>query len=62
MSGTKRRVVVTGLGLVSPLGLTVKENWINILDGKSAISALTSEGNEKKLQLYHPNSFTFFFK
>ena len=38
---TKRRVVVTGLGLVSPVGLTVKESWQNILAGKSGIAPLT---------------------
>ncbi len=30
-----RRVVVTGLGMVSPVGNTVKESWENILAGKS---------------------------
>ena len=34
---TKRRVVVTGLGLVSPVGLDVKTSWENILAGKSGI-------------------------
>lgn len=33
----KRRVVVTGLGMLSPLGLTVKETWENILRGKSGV-------------------------
>ncbi len=31
----KRRVVVTGMGAVTPLGLSVKETWDNILKGKS---------------------------
>ena len=35
--GNKRRVVVTGLGTVCPVGLTVKEAWANILAGKSGI-------------------------
>lgn len=30
-----RRVVVTGLGIVSPLGANVETVWKNILDGKS---------------------------
>ncbi len=38
---TKRRIVVTGLGMVSPVGLTVKESWANILAGKSGIVPIT---------------------
>ena len=38
---SKRRVVVTGLGMVSPVGLTVKEAWANILAGKSGIGPIT---------------------
>jgi len=37
----KRRVVVTGLGMLSPLGLSVSETWENILAGKSGIAPLT---------------------
>lgn len=37
----KRRVVVTGMGMVTPLGLSVKENWGNILACKSGIAPLT---------------------
>ena len=36
----KRRVVITGLGMVSPVGLTVTESWENILAGKSGIAPL----------------------
>ncbi len=38
---TKRRVVVTGLGLVSPVGNTVSESWQTILSGRSGIAPLT---------------------
>ena len=38
---TKRRVVITGLGIISPVGLTVKEAWSNILAGKSGIAPIT---------------------
>ena len=34
----KRRIVITGLGMVSPLGLSVKETWSNILQGKSGVT------------------------
>ena len=37
----KRRVVVTGLGAVCPVGLDVAESWQNILAGKSGIGPIT---------------------
>ncbi|MEX1669302.1 beta-ketoacyl-ACP synthase II [Zhongshania guokunii] len=36
----KRRVVVTGMGIISPLGNSVAETWRNILAGKSGIAAI----------------------
>ncbi len=38
---SKRRVVVTGLGIVSPVGNTVDVAWENILAGKSGIGPIT---------------------
>ncbi|MDH5545998.1 MAG: beta-ketoacyl-ACP synthase II [Gammaproteobacteria bacterium] len=35
-----RRIVITGLGTVSPLGLNVKDNWDAVLAGKSGIRPL----------------------
>jgi len=37
----RRRVVITGLGAVSPLGLNVKSTWEGILAGKSGIGHIT---------------------
>ena len=34
---TRRRVVVTGLGCVSPVGNTVQESWSNLLSGRSGV-------------------------
>jgi 3-oxoacyl-[acyl-carrier-protein] synthase II len=38
---TVRRVVVTGLGLVAPVGLDVKSSWESILAGRSGIKPIT---------------------
>ena len=38
---TRRRVVVTGLGLISPVGITVQDGWANLLVGRSGIGAIT---------------------
>ncbi|MCK4847058.1 MAG: beta-ketoacyl-ACP synthase II, partial [Deltaproteobacteria bacterium] len=36
-----RRVVITGLGMVSPIGTSVEESWKNALAGKSGIREIT---------------------
>jgi 3-oxoacyl-[acyl-carrier-protein] synthase II len=38
---TRRRVVVTGLGIVSPVGSTVRSAWANIVAGRSGIAPIT---------------------
>ena len=38
---SKRRVVITGLGVVSPVGLDVSQNWANITAGVSGIEPIT---------------------
>ncbi len=37
----RRRVVITGLGIVSPVGNSVAEAWQNILAGRSGIGPVT---------------------
>lgn len=37
----KRRVVVTGLGVVCPIGNSVKDSWDNLLAGKSGIARIS---------------------
>jgi 3-oxoacyl-[acyl-carrier-protein] synthase II len=39
---SRRRVVVTGLGIVSPVGNSVKDAWANILAGNSGIGPITN--------------------
>ena len=40
---SNRRVVVTGLGVVSPVGSTVEKAWDNIKAGNSGINAISPE-------------------
>ncbi len=44
----KRRVVVTGFGAITPVGLNASETWENLLKGKSGVSSIT---------LFDPDSF-----
>ena len=37
---SKRRIVITGLGIVSPVGSTIERAWANILAGQSGISKI----------------------
>jgi 3-oxoacyl-(acyl-carrier-protein) synthase len=42
MTPEKRRVVITGLGLLSPLGSTLDDNWNALIKGSSAIDFISS--------------------
>src|SRR3984957_1655139 len=39
---SQRRVVITGLGAVTPLGSDVSTTWTNLIAGKSGVSSITS--------------------
>jgi 3-oxoacyl-[acyl-carrier-protein] synthase II len=38
---TKRRVVVTGLGIISPVGNTIEQAWANLVAGNTGIGKIT---------------------
>jgi len=38
---SKRRVVITGLGIVSPIGIGKEQNWSNLLAGKCGIATIS---------------------
>src|SRR6476659_1501058 len=41
MGSPRRRVVVTGLGMVSPIGNSVPDAWAALLDGRSGAASIT---------------------
>jgi len=42
VKSSRRRVVVTGLGAVTPLGLTVADTWAGLVAGRSGVAHITS--------------------
>lgn len=47
---SNKRVVVTGLGVLTPLGLGLKQNWANVLAGRSSVTKLESNGSNLYLK------------
>ena len=47
----KRRVVVTGLGMVTPLGTGVQKNWEAVCSGTSGIKTITFDAATTKQYL-----------
>ncbi|ACT94068.1 beta-ketoacyl-ACP synthase II [Dyadobacter fermentans] len=59
-----KRVVVTGLGVISPLGNSVEEFWQNIVDGKSGAATITKMDVSKfktqfgcEVKNFHPEDY-----
>ena len=40
-NGTRRRVVITGMGAVSPLGNDVASTWAGLMNGECAVEKIT---------------------
>ena len=41
-----KRIVVTGIGIVSPLGLNTEDTWQGLINGRSGIDYITSFDSE----------------
>ena len=59
-----RRVVITGVGLLTPLGIGVDETWSGLCAGKSGIAEITRFDAEKydtkiagEIKGFHPEDF-----
>jgi 3-oxoacyl-[acyl-carrier-protein] synthase II len=64
LDNNRRRVVVTGMGLVSPVGIGIEENWSNLISGKSGIGPITrfncsefSTHIAGEVKNFHPEQF-----
>lgn len=58
-----RRVVVTGMGLISSLGLDLETNWKNLVEGKSGVKRITQfdpSGNSTRIAAGVPAEFEEF--
>ena len=54
---SKRRVVVTGLGIVSPVGSKIEAAWKNITEGQSGINFIrpdpTAADDPRRWKMHH---------
>ena len=50
-TGQDRRVVVTGMGVVTPLGNTVDELWQALIEGRSGVAALPERPEKQPTQI-----------
>jgi 3-oxoacyl-[acyl-carrier-protein] synthase II len=64
VSNTQRRVVITGVGLISPIGVGKEENWASLMAGKSGIAPISlfdatnfTTRIAGEVKGYHPEEF-----
>ncbi|QJC32367.1 beta-ketoacyl-ACP synthase II [Enterobacteriaceae endosymbiont of Donacia dentata] len=43
----KRRVVITGIGMITPIGNSIKSNWCNLINGNSGINLINTFNTNK---------------
>ena len=55
---SRRRVVITGLGLISPVGNSVAEGWANILAGRSGITIVEEQSTPEADQARRVRAFS----
>ncbi|MBQ8476819.1 beta-ketoacyl-ACP synthase II [bacterium] len=56
---TKRRVVVTGIGIVSPYGCGINKFWNSLIEGKSGVKTLTRIPHDGHLVTFGAEASTF---
>ena len=54
----KRRIVVTGLGMITPLGLTVKATWDAILNSRSGVEPIDFVSEKSLFKSFDPEKFS----
>ena len=57
---TKKRVVVTGMGVVSPFGVGSEKLWENVVNGKSGIYLKMSFAKEAAKEIRKKDRFAWF--
>ena len=55
----KRRVVITGIGIVSPYGCGINKFWNSLIEGKSGIKTFTRTPSEGHLVTFGGEATTF---
>ncbi|QJC35576.1 beta-ketoacyl-ACP synthase II [Enterobacteriaceae endosymbiont of Donacia sparganii] len=47
MISKRRRVVITGIGMITPIGNTIESNWFNLINGYSGINVINTFDTSK---------------